>query len=367
MVPQIFKTFGPIGYSLIIESLILFLYFLISNTKKSNNELKRLPVVLVFIVVPLGFSIISTSDSTIKEIQVSIIQGNSPCPGAKNKCENERQRIYDNHLLLTKSLDSQLESLNTETSRLILWAESSSGFGNDPKKNTETLKEINAEVQRLDSAFLIGGDRPSSPGEFENYGIFIDERGKISGEYLKQHPVPFGEYIPFRKYLDWIPPLSLVPRDMVRGTQQQVFSTYKNDIKISPVISFEGSFDRYIRRSVAQGAEVVVILTNQASYGVSGMSDQFILMSRANAISNNRDIAHAAITGKSAFISGIDGDIYSSTGLFTDEVLTEMIKTSNTLTLYTRWGNYLNYFLILFGILSLFLSKNLLKNNDKTF
>ena len=367
LVPQIFKTFGPIGYSLIIESLILFLYFLISNRKKSNNELRRLPVVLAFIVVPLGFTIVSTSESAIKEIQVSIIQGNSPCPGAKNKCENERQRIYDNHLLLTKSLDSQLGSLNTETSRLILWAESSSGFGNDPKKNTETLKEITAEVQRLDSAFLIGGDRPSSPGEFENYGIFINERGKISGEYLKQHPVPFGEYIPFRKYLDWIPPLSLVPRDMVRGTQQQVFSTYKNDIKISPVISFEGSFDRYIRRSVVQGAEVIVILTNQASYGLSGMSDQFILMSRANAISNNRDIAHAAITGKSAFISGIDGDIYSSTGLFTDEVLTEVIKTSNTLTLYTRWGNYLNYLLIVLGILSLFSSKMLLKNNDKTF
>ena len=361
LVPQIFKTFGPIGYSLLIESLILFLYLFISNRNKSSNELKRFAVLLTFIIVPLVFSITSTGDSVIKEIQVSIIQGNSPCPGAKNKCENERQRIYDNHLLLTKSLDNEQGFNDTETARLILWAESSSGFGNDPKKNTETLKEIATEAQRLDTVFLIGGDRPSSPGEFENYGIFIDERGEISGEYLKQHPVPFGEYIPFRKYLDWIPPLSLVPRDMVRGTQQQVFTTNKNEIKISPVISFEGSFDRYIRRSVVQGAEVVVILTNQASYGESGMSDQFILMSRANAISNNRDIAHAAITGKSAFISGTDGDIYSSTGLFTDAVLTEEIKTSNKLTLYTRWGNYLNYLLILFGVINLFWPKNMLR------
>ena len=361
LVPQIFKTFGPIGYSLLIESLILFLYLFISNRNKSGNELKSLAVLLTFIIIPLVFSITSTADSVVKEIQVSIIQGNSPCPGAKNKCENERQRIYDNHLLLTKSLDSEQGFKDTETARLILWAESSSGFGNDPKKNTETLKEITTEAQRLDAAFLIGGDRPSSPGEFENYGIFIDERGEISGEYLKQHPVPFGEYIPFRKYLDWIPPLSLVPRDMVRGTQQQVFMTNKNEIKISPVISFEGSFDRYIRRSVVQGAEVVVILTNQASYGESGMSDQFILMSRANAISNNRDIAHAAITGKSAFISGIDGDIYSSSGLFTDAVLTDEIKTSNKLTLYTRWGNYLNYLVILFGVINLFWPKNILR------
>ena len=361
-VPKIFKTFGPIGYSLLIESLILFLYLLIRNRNNSSVELKRLPILLVFLIVPLVFTTLSTVDSPIKEIEVSIIQGNSPCPGAKNKCEDERQRIYDNHLLLTKSLESK-PKFKDEIPRLILWAESSSGFKNDPKNNAETLKEIISEVERLNAAILIGGDRPSAPGEFENYGIFINENGKIGGEYLKQHPVPFGEYIPFRKYLDWIPPLSLVPRDMVRGTQQEVFSTNKNDIKISTVISFEGSFDRYIRNSVIQGAEVVVILTNQASYGKSGMSDQFILMSRANAISNNRDIAHAAITGKSAFISGIDGEIYSSTGLFMDAVLTEKIKTSNTVTLYTRWGNYLNYLLILFGILSLFWPKNTLKKN----
>ena len=207
------------------------------------------------------------------------------------------------------------------------------------------------EAERLDASFLIGGDRPSNPGEFENYAIYINESGQIAGEYLKQHPVPFGEYIPFRKYLEWIPPLALVPRDMTRGSQQEVF-TNEDQIKISPVISFEGSFDRYIRRSVDQGAEVVVILTNQASYGKSGMSDQFILMSRANAIANNRDIVHAAITGKSAFISGINGKVYSSSDLFTDEVLTEKIKTSNKMTLYTKWGNYFNYLMIALALIS---------------
>ena len=194
-VPKIFKTFGPIGYSLLIESLILFLYLLIRNRNNSSVELKRLPILLVFLIVPLVFTTLSTVDSPIKEIEVSIIQGNSPCPGAKNKCEDERQRIYDNHLLLTKSLESK-PKFKDEIPRLILWAESSSGFKNDPKNNAETLKEIISEVERLNAAILIGGDRPSAPGEFENYGIFINENGKIGGEYLKQHPVPFGEYIP---------------------------------------------------------------------------------------------------------------------------------------------------------------------------
>jgi apolipoprotein N-acyltransferase len=358
LVPKLFKTFGPIGYSLLLESFILFLYLLIRGKEERRNELKKFLIMIIIFAVPLIFSEIYVREDITKEIEVSIIQGNSPCPGTKNKCENERQRIYENHLSLTKSLNSERNEKDNGTPRLIVWAESSSGFKNDPKENSETLNQIASEIKRLKASFLIGGDRPSNPGEFENYGIFINENGVISGEYLKQHPVPFGEYIPFRKYLDWIPPLALVPRDMVRGSNQEVFITIQNEIKISPVISFEGSFDRYIRRSVEMGAELVVILTNQASFGKSGMSDQFILMSRANAISNNRDIVHAAITGKSAFISGIDGDVYSSSDLFTEEVLTQKIKTSNTNTLYTKWGNYLNYLLIFSGFINLFLRRS---------
>ena len=357
LVPKLFKAFGPIGYSLLLESFILFLYLSIKSKEGPRVELKRFLILILIVAFPLTYSSLLTQEDFVKEIEVSIIQGNSPCPGAKNKCQNERQRIYENHLFLTRSLINESDDKDNKTTRVIVWAESSSGFKNDPKENIETLNEISSEVERLGASFLIGGDRPSSPGEFENYGIFINEEGVISGEYLKQHPVPFGEYIPFRKYLDWIPPLSLVPRDMVRGSNQEIFTTIKNEIKISPVISFEGSFDRYIRGSVNKGAEIVVILTNQASYGKSGMSDQFILMSRANAISNNRDIVHAAITGKSAFISGIDGDVYSSTDLFTDEVLTQKIKTSNTNTIYTKWGNYLSYLLIFSGFISLFLGK----------
>ena len=183
----------------------------------------------------------------------------------------------------------------------------------DPGINQKTLEEVSYEAKRLNSSFLIGGDRPVDLNYFENYGIFIKKDGEIAGQYLKQHPVPFGEYIPFRKYLDWIPPLALVPRDMIRGDGQKIFMV--NDIKISTVISFEGSFQRYIRNSVQDGAELVVILTNQASYGESGMSDQFILMSRANAISNGRPIVHAAITGKSAFIDH-KGKVISKTELF---------------------------------------------------
>ena len=353
-VPLYFKNFGPTGASLLLQSFTLIIALGVFLKSKQKNYLKNYIIFsfTIFIIIISNFVISESQYAQIEasELNIAIVQGNSPCPGAKNRCNNERQKIYNSHLIQTQSLDGNFD--------LVVWPESSTGFNNDPGIHSKVQNEISAEALRLDSYFLIGGDRPIQEKYFENYGIFINKDGEITGQYLKQHPVPFGEYIPFRKYLEWIPPLALVPRDMIRGDSQKIFMV--NDVKISSVISFEGSFQRYIRNSVQDGAELVVILTNQASYGESGMSDQFILMSRANAISNGRPIVHAAITGKSAFIDH-KGTVISKTELFETGILTEKIEVIQTETPYSKYGNYLNYIFIVFGGISLLWPKNMLK------
>ena len=344
-VPLTFRNFGPTGSSLLLQSLPLVIALGVFSKSKPKNYLKDYSIFLLIIFT------IFTSNHVVNdyqytqletsELNITIVQGNSPCPGAKNRCSNERQKIYDSHLAQTQSLEGNFD--------LVVWPESSTGFNNDPGVHSRVQNDVSAQALRLDSYFLIGGDRPVQKEYFENYGIFINREGEIVDQYLKQHPVPFGEYIPFRKYLDWIPPLALVPRDMIRGDGQKIFMV--NDTKISTVISFEGSFQRYIRNSVLDGAELVVILTNQASYGESGMSDQFILMSRANAISNERPIVHAAITGKSAFIDH-NGKVISKSELFETTTLNEKLEVRQTETPYSKYGNYLNYIFIIFGALT---------------
>jgi len=341
-VPLTFRNFGPTGSSLLLQSLPLVIALGVFSKSKQKNYLKNYSIFLLIIfTIFISNYVVNEYQYTqleTSELNITIVQGNSPCPGAKNRCNNERQKIYDSHLAQTQSLDGNFD--------LVVWPESSTGFNNDPGVHSRVQNDISTQALRLDSNFLIGGDRPVQKKYFENYGIFINREGEVVDQYLKQHPVPFGEYIPFRKYLDWIPPLSLVPRDMIRGDGQKIFMI--NDTKISTVISFEGSFQRYIRNSVLDGAELVVILTNQASYGESGMSDQFILMSRANAISNERPIVHAAITGKSAFIDH-NGKVISKTELFETTVLTEKLEARRTETPYSKYGNYLNYIFIIFG------------------
>ena len=344
-VPLTFRNFGPTGSSLLLQSLPLVIALGVFSKSKPKNYLKDYSIFLLIIfTIFISNYVVNDYQHTqleTSELNITIVQGNSPCPGAKNRCSNERQRIYDSHLAQTQSLEGNFD--------LVVWPESSTGFNNDPGIHSRVQNDISTEALRLDSYFLIGGDRPVQKEYFENYGIFINREGEVVDQYLKQHPVPFGEYIPFRKYLDWIPPLALVPRDMIRGDGQKIFMV--NDTKISTVISFEGSFQRYIRNSVLDGAELVVILTNQASYGESGMSDQFILMSRANAISNERPIVHAAITGKSAFIDH-NGKVISQTELFETTTLNEKLEVRQTETPYSKYGNYLNYIFIIFGALT---------------
>ena len=344
-VPLTFRNFGPTGSSLLLQSLPLVIALGVFSKSKPKNYLKDYSIFLLIIfTIFISNYVVNDYQQTqleTSELNITIVQGNSPCPGAKNRCSNERQKIYDSHLAQTQSLEGNFD--------LVVWPESSTGFNNDPGVHSRVQNDISTEALRLDSYFLIGGDRPVQKEYFENYGIFINREGEIVDQYLKQHPVPFGEYIPFRKYLDWIPPLALVPRDMIRGDGQKIFMV--NDTKISTVISFEGSFQRYIRNSVVDGAELVVILTNQASYGESGMSDQFILMSRANAISNERPIVHAAITGKSAFIDH-NGKVISKTELFETTTLNEKLEVRQTETPYSKYGNYLNYIFIIFGALT---------------
>ena len=341
-VPLTFRNFGPTGSSLLLQSLPLVIALGVFSKRKPKNYLKDYSIFLLIIfTIFISNYVVNDYQHTqleTSELNITIVQGNSPCPGAKNKCSNERQKIYDSHLAQTQSLEGNFD--------LVVWPESSTGFNNDPGVHSRVQNDVSTQALRLDSYFLIGGDRPVQKEYFENYGIFINREGEIVDQYLKQHPVPFGEYIPFRKYLDWIPPLALVPRDMIRGDGQKIFMV--NDTKISTVISFEGSFQRYIRNSVMDGAELVVILTNQASYGESGMSDQFILMSRANAISNERPIVHAAITGKSAFIDH-NGKVISKTELFETTTLNEKLEVRQTETPYSKYGNYLNYIFIIFG------------------
>ena len=126
----------------------------------------------------------------------------------------------------------------------------------------------------------------------ENTGIVWDPVTGPGDTYVKQHPVPFGEYIPWRPVFEWIPALDRVPRDMIPGDGPVVF-----DGGVGSVISFEGGFSRYAFETRRAGANVIVVNTNNASYGLTPASDIWMGMTRMRAVELGVPVVHAAVTG----------------------------------------------------------------------
>ena len=281
------------------------------------------------VIVLLGAGSLWPAAADGESLQVALVQGNSPCPA--ERCANERQQITQSHLDLTRSLSAGVFDL-------VVWPESSTGYATDPSTNPEVAGRITAEAVRLGSYMLVGGDRPVDEDHFANVNLLIDPAGRIVGEYLKTHPVPFGEYIPWRSVFGWTQNFRAAPRDMVRGEGPVVFSTEWGSL--GSVISFEGAFARIMRGPVRDGAGLLVVATNNSSYGLGPASDQFIGMTRMHASALGVDVIHAALTGASTIITD-NGTVGPISGLFSAEILTGEVRVrSSGNTLYTTLGEW---------------------------
>ena len=273
-------------------------------------------------------------------IRVAIVQGGSPCPGTH--CQNEARRIYEQHLALT-------ETIAPGTADLVIWAENSTTAPYEPENNDAVRAAIIEQAARIGASFLVSGTRVVGDDEFVNVNVLFSPEGVKIGEYHKLHPVPFGEYVPLRGLLGFVPQLEQVPRDMIPGTEAVVFPYGEGTL--GSVISFEGAFSRNMRLIAAAGSDVVVVATNEASFGVGPASDQLVAMVRVNAAAIGQDVAHAAITGKSTFVQA-DGTVGESTELLEERVLTgEVRMRAAGPTLFTRFP-HLVLILAVLGIIA---------------
>jgi apolipoprotein N-acyltransferase len=318
---------GTTGWSVVFIAIAAGLALFLSDRRHPRLFL-LLPVALAAVLVAAGALWPRTAEGA--PVDIAVIQGNSPCPGSH--CPNENLLIFQSHLELT----SRLRNPGPD---LIVWPESSAGSNVELVTHPDRAELVAEEARRLGSYFLIGSHRNVSATEFVNVNVMMDPAGEIIGEYQKQHPVPFGEYVPLRPLLDWIPALDQTPRDMVSGNEFTVFELPGG--RLGSVVSFEGAFARSVRPLVREEAELMVVATNEATFQDSPASDQFIAMTRMRAAESGLDLVHAAITGKSALILA-DGTVIDVTELLRPEVMRGTLNYSTAgPTLYARLGDWL--------------------------
>jgi apolipoprotein N-acyltransferase len=316
---------------------------LATEEERDRRPLEMSVVVAILLSILGAFFV---PDANGPPVRVAIVQGNSPCP--RIHCEDEKVRILNNHMALT-------EQITAGSVDLVVWGEDSFGGSVNPTFNGETRRDMGAQAVRIGAYLLAGGTRPGPPGQFDNYNILFDPSGQVIGEYMKRHPVPFGEYVPFRSLLQIVPQLASVPNDMRRGDRPVVFPVGfpSGDAVLGSVISFEGAFARTIRSEVKAGANLLIVTTNEASYGRGPASDQLIHMVRMSAAALGVDAIHAAVTGHSTLIRA-DGSVGEKTPLFEGAVLTGTVNVQTSRrTFYAIVGDWVQVLAILAALVVL--------------
>ena len=278
-------------------------------------------------------------------IKTSVLQGNID-QEMKSDPKKYSQFIMQKYTDLTRQASKAKP-------KLIVWPEAATpGF---VLKNMSLHRQITSLVKEAKTYFLIGSSeypkfaKPSSltPKDIGNSALFFSSEGKVVGQYLKIHLVPFGEYVPYVGIIPW--PSFVVPEDRdnyeIPGKEFTLFPI--DDAKFGVLICWEIVFPELFRAFVKNGANFMINVTNEGWFGQTAAPYQMAAVNVFRAVENRIAVARAANTGISCFIDPygrITGRVKNNDkDIFVEGYLTQKIPLSHEKTFYTNYGDVFVY------------------------
>lgn len=280
-----------------------------------------------------------------RQVRVAAIQGN--VPGRGMTAFAERRAVLDNHAAATVQLASRVEAGTASKPDLVVWPENSTDI--DPFKSASAYAEIDNAVRAIGVPTLVGAVIAGPDAQHvQNVGIVWDPQTGPGARYVKRHPVPFGEYIPFRSFLtQFFDRLNQIPLDFARGTKAGVLDV--GPVRLGDVICFEVAYDGLIRDVVTGGAKLLVVQTNNATYTGTGQLSQQFAISRYRAIETGRTVVVAATSGISGFLAP-DGSVIAASSVGARAELDAKVQLGTAQTLGVRFGPAVAWLLSLLGV-----------------
>jgi apolipoprotein N-acyltransferase len=265
-------------------------------------------------------------------LTVALIQGNVPRAGLDFNAQ--RRAVLDNHVQRTLELAQAVEAGDQAQPDLVIWPENSSDI--DPYANDDAARAIDRAAQAIGVPILVGAVVDGPDDTVRNTAIVWDPENGPGETYDKRHPVPFAEYIPYRSFFRMFSDkVDMVRRDFRAGDEVGVLDVGGADL--GDLICFEVVYDGLTRDVVQGGAGMLVVQTNNATFGFTDESEQQLALSRLRAVEHGRTVTIAATSGISAVVAP-DGSVVRSTSLFTPAVVVADIAQRDGTTLATRVG-----------------------------
>jgi apolipoprotein N-acyltransferase len=307
-------------------------------------SVRRAGLILAVLAVALNLPL--PDGAGARSIQVAAVQGNVPRLGLDFAAQ--RRAVLDNHVNATIDFAADVRAGRRAAPDLVLWPENSSDL--DPFTEPDAAAQLTRAAQAIGQPILVGAVL-QGPGRYvSNAGLVWTPAGPDGQRYIKQHPVPFGEYLPLRSVLaTLITRFNRIGSDFVHGRHPGRLVV--NGIPLADVICFEIADDGVVRRSVGRDQQLLVVQTNNATFA-GAESQQQLAMVRLRAVEVGRSAAMVSTSGISALVAP-SGVVLTRSGLFRRQVLEHAVPLLRGRTTAVRWGRWIELGLVLLVLITI--------------
>lgn len=280
-------------------------------------------------------------------VNVAAVQGSVPRLGLEFNAQ--RRAVLDYHVRETVKLAEDVRAGRAPQPLFVVWPENSSDI--DPLANQDAADQISVAARAIKAPILVGGVlagpgySPDNPVSTNSVIVWDPENGP-GDRHDKQIVQPFGEYLPWRSFFKHLSPYAERAGYFVPGSGTGVVQAA--GVPVGIATCWEVIFDRATRESVLNGAQLLAVPSNNATFD-EAMSSQQLAFARLRAVEHNRFVIVAGTTGISAVIAP-DGRVLARTAFFEPAYLDMSIRLKTQLTAATRWGPLVQGVLVAVGV-----------------
>jgi apolipoprotein N-acyltransferase len=208
------------------------------------------------------------------------------------------------------------------------------------------VRDKNAVIRGFSTPLLFGAtsgtlediEKPNSlENQRYNSAFLVDRDGEVLGRYDKQYLLAFGEHIPFGDVFPALYELSPDSGRFAPGPKQAPLE-FKGH-RLGVLVCYEDIIPAHTDAVVAQGAEVLLNLTNDAWFGKTNEPYQHFVLAAFRAVEQRRALVRATTTGISGVVSAT-GEIEHMTDLYDPETFVTEVPLLHAETIYRCGGRF---------------------------
>lgn len=352
-----FSALAPIGgiwlvsWATVLTAGLIYSVFDYIYENKRNALLRNTLVIMLIILWGLASYVHKTFTWTQRKgppLHVSLVQGNIP----------QLLRWDPNEVSKTIKKYQDLTSLDLGSNvkpDLIIWPESAIPI--PIPESQPLLAQMDASLKQHHATLITGVpvQTHNDQGSIAYYNALVSI-GEGSGYYFKQQLLPFGDYVPFEKWLRGIINFFDLPMSSFISAKENTLPLLAKNIKIAPAICYEIAYPNLVRQAVHSGptytlADLIITVSNDTWFGTSIGPNQHLEIAQFRALETGRYVLRATNTGLTAVITPT-GAIQSIAPQFETTVLKDIVWAMEGQTPWVKYGTW--PLLAGFGVLLIF-------------